>query len=271
MNIHEPYLSSGAKPIFRRGGTDAGCLCLHGFSAAPTEISWLGDHLHERLNMTVYTPRLAGHGTAPHDMRRMRWRDWYISARDGYELLASQCERVFVTGISMGGLLALMLAAAEDVEVNAAAVIAAPLVYTHNKVDQARLWKWVRPMVTLHDDDRLPNLIREEQARRGEPVTGRTHYKQWSVWAVAELADLTQVTRDLLPNVTAPLSLIYALNDPSVSMASIDYVREHSHSDIIEHHVLNECGHIITQDTERDEAFEVVEAFFHQHMQTITE
>ena len=98
INLDNPYLTTGARPIFRRGDTAVGCLCVHGFSAAPTEISWLGDYLHDQLNMTTYTVRLAGHGTDADDMQRMRWEDWYLSVWDGYQLLADQCEQVCVAG-----------------------------------------------------------------------------------------------------------------------------------------------------------------------------
>jgi esterase/lipase len=150
-------------------------------------------------------------------------------------------------------------------------VIAAPLVYAHNKVDEAKYWKWLRPMIDMPDNSRLSEIIREEQQRRGEAPNGRTHYKRWSVGAVAELAKLTQVTREVLPGVSAPLSLIYAVNDASVSIDSIAYIRQHVQSTLIEEHIFNECGHIITQDVERDEAFEVVEAFFRHHVSTLTE
>src|SRR4030095_16396304 len=93
----------GAEPYFHRGGK-VGCLCLHGFTASPAEVKWFAQHLAAE-GYTVYAPRLAGHGTRPQDLARTRWTDWYASASDGYHLLRQQCEKVFVCGMSMGGLL----------------------------------------------------------------------------------------------------------------------------------------------------------------------
>ncbi|MEL7234826.1 MAG: alpha/beta fold hydrolase, partial [Chloroflexota bacterium] len=199
MNIHDPYLNAGAKPKFRRGTTGAGCLLIHGFSAAPAEIGWLGDHLHERLNMTTYVPRLAGHGTDPHHMRRVRWQDWYATVYDGYELLAAQCDQVFVAGISMGGLLALLLMASEQSKIEAGAVLAAPVYYSHNRVAATRYLKYLQPMKAMPDHTTLPGVLRKEQERRGEPIIGRTHYDVWSLQAVAQLYALTLQVRQNLP------------------------------------------------------------------------
>lgn len=267
MNIHAPYLTQGAKPTFRKGSTHAACLCIHGFSAAPAEINWLGEHLHQTLGITTYTPRLAGHGTTPEDMRRMRWRDWYMSVRDGYELLANQCDHVYIAGISMGGLLTLLLASAQDTQPAGLAVIATPVVYTHNRVAQAQLLKWFIRMKDMPDNSSLPGIVREEQERRGEDVIGRTHYNRWSISAVAELHDLTLAVRDNLETVSAPLTMIFAENDHSVSLESADVIQQTVQSSVIEKYTLSNCGHIITQDIERDDAFEIVEDFFRRQIE----
>ncbi len=267
MTDAQTYLSPGAKPVYRRGSTTAGCLCIHGFSAAPTEISWLGDHLHDALDMTTYTPRLAAHGTNPLDMQRAHWRDWYASVCDGYEILSSQCDQVYVAGISMGGLLALLLAADETTDITAAAIIATPVVFRVRRIAYARYLKWLRRMVNVADNHPLIDTICAEQERRGETVIGRTNYNRWSVSALAELWHLTQTAQGALPHITTPMTLLYTQNDHSVSLASIDAIQAQTNSQTIETHIFEQCGHIITQDVERDRAFQIVEDFFYPFIQ----
>ncbi len=264
MNIHQPYLSGGARPIFQPGGA-MGCLCLHGFSAAPTEIFWLADHLHHTLGMTTYSARLTGHGTDPADMNRMRWRDWYLSARDGYQLLADQCEQVFIAGVSMGGLLTLLLAAADDIHPAAAAVIAAPLSFSDVNVYRAKWIKLYRRQAPMPDQSNLPQIVREEQRKRGEPVIGRTHYTTWSVSAVAEMQTLSEVARDHLDHIRTPLTLIYAEQDKAVPLACSDEIASQVNSPEVVQHTLKQSGHVITQDTEREQAFQMVESFFRRY------
>jgi carboxylesterase len=78
-----------------------------------------------REGYTVLAPLLPGHGTAIEDMESRSWSDWLHAARDAFNTLAKNCEDIYVAGLSMGGLLALILA--EELPVRAAVSIAAPL------------------------------------------------------------------------------------------------------------------------------------------------
>lgn len=269
MNVDSPYMRVGAKPIFRRGN-DIGCLCLHGFSAGPSEVGWLGDHLHETMGLTVYVPRLAGHGIEPAMMHRMRWQDWYLSARDAYEVLANQCEQVFVAGLSMGGLLTLMLSAAADTDIAGAAVMAAPVFFKSRSIQYARYLRYLRQTTDMPDTSNVPQLVREEQARRGETVEGRTTYRTWSTAAIAELVDFSHLVRQALPQISTPLTLIYAEQDGAVELASSYHIAATVQSDTVEQHMLTGSGHLITQDFEREAAYALVQGFFTRLLERVT-
>src|SRR3989475_12735802 len=62
---------------------------------------------------TVSVARLAGHGTSPDDLARVTWPEWVASAREAYRDLRHRCRRVALAGLSMGGALALYLAASD--------------------------------------------------------------------------------------------------------------------------------------------------------------
>ncbi len=70
---------------------------------------WLGEYLNQQ-GYTVCGMRLAGHATRLTDMVRARWRDWLLSVEDGYNLLRSCTDQVFLLGLSMGGVLSLTAA-----------------------------------------------------------------------------------------------------------------------------------------------------------------
>ena len=72
-----PLVVQGAQPFYLPAGR-TGCLVLHGFSANPEEMRWLGDYLYSQGH-TILGVRLAGHGTDPHDLARTRWTDWLIA------------------------------------------------------------------------------------------------------------------------------------------------------------------------------------------------
>ena len=89
-------------------------LLLHGWTGSPAHFRPAARFLHER-GYAVSVPRLAGHGTSVHDMADTGWRDWVRSALDGFYGLAAGYARVHVAGLSMGGVISLLLAATCDV------------------------------------------------------------------------------------------------------------------------------------------------------------
>ncbi|MBI5667334.1 MAG: alpha/beta fold hydrolase [Chloroflexi bacterium] len=263
MTTPLPAICQGAEPFFHRG-SGVGCLVLHGFMASPAEIRWLCHALAD-AGHTVFGPRLPGHGTNHHDMTRVRWQDWYTATLDGYHLLRSQCEQVFVAGHSMGGVLALLVGAA--MPVNGLAVLAAPAAFRSRAMRYAHLIRYVLPYTNQRDKTNLPQIIREEQARRGEPTLGRVRYDLWSSAAVSQLYRLTNVMLQQLPRVTAPLLLVYSQTDRTVPPDNMDRVASRVGSSVVTKHCVERSDHILIQDVERDLVFQQVTGFIHAHSQ----
>jgi carboxylesterase len=244
----------GAEPYFQSGGS-IGCLCLHGFTASPAEVRWFAGHLAQ-AGHTVYVPRLAGHGTTPQDLVRVRWTDWYASALDGYHLLKQQCDQIFVCGLSMGALLALFLSA--ELPVDGVVAMAAPLIIygSPQNITLVRLLKYVLRYTNQADKSELPQRVRLEQTRRGEDAIGRVRYDLWSTAGYEQFLRLQWVVTQRLPAVTAPLLLIFSEKDATVKLASQQIICEHAASHVIETRLLKESGHVMTQDMERQTVFD---------------
>jgi carboxylesterase len=84
-------------------------LVLHGFTGNPQSMRPLAEAI-AAAGFTVDLPLLPGHGTVIEEMVPTRWEDWSAAADAAFEALAASCERVVVTGLSMGGTLACWLA-----------------------------------------------------------------------------------------------------------------------------------------------------------------
>lgn len=107
--MSEPSVLPGAEPFSARGGPQ-GALVLHGFTGCPQSMIGLA-RAYAAAGFTVELPRLPGHGTNIEDMATTDWRDWTGAAESALDALASRCDRVVVSGLSMGGALSLWLAA----------------------------------------------------------------------------------------------------------------------------------------------------------------
>jgi carboxylesterase len=267
MKTKLPTLTRGAEPFFYKAG-NVGCLCLHGFTASPDEMRWFG-HALAQEGITTYGPRMVGHGVDYHDMARMRWHDWYLSALDGYHLLRQHCDQVFVGGLSMGGLMTIMVASA--VPVSGAIVMAAPLINRDRMFEATHLLKYVLRYTKQPDISELPKRIQAEQARRNMPVVGRVRYLEWSTSAVAELHKAMLTACDCLPDVTAPVLAIFSKGDKTVPPANADFLQRTVGSKIVERHDLEKSDHVMTQDVEADTIFELAADFIKRHSQPMTE
>lgn len=96
-----------AMPVFLEGGSTA-CLLIHGFTGYPGEMLYLGNRLH-KAGYTVCIPRLPGHGTNTGDFLQVKGDDWLRRCTDTYLELAVRYERVYICGLSLGGILATLL------------------------------------------------------------------------------------------------------------------------------------------------------------------
>ena len=253
MKTTIPTMMPGAEPFFLPGGP-VGCLCLHGITASPDEMRWFGEHLNGQ-GVTVYGPRIAGHGAHYTHLRTTRWQDWYLSALDGYHLLRQQCERVVVAGLSMGGLLSLLIAANEDVD--RVIVMASPLKLTSERlIRMAPVIKLMRPFIHLPDRTDFPKRLQVERQARGETLDGRVRYTTWATQALQELYTLVGTVKTHLPQVTAPALLMYSTQDETVSYGNMALVQQGLGSTHIETETFTRSGHILTQDYDHKAVFD---------------
>ena len=94
--------------IERKG--KAGVLLVHGLTGTPTEMKQFGKVI-ARQGFTVACPELAGHCDSIEALTATKWHDWYHSIEAAFDALKEECEHVFIAGLSMGALIALLVAA----------------------------------------------------------------------------------------------------------------------------------------------------------------
>ncbi len=258
-----PTIHPGAEPFLLDGG-DIGCVCVHGFGAAPEQMRWLGESLQAR-GLTVYAPRLAGHGTDITMMGRQHWLDWYEDVLDGVALLRGRCRKVFVVGLSMGGVLALR--AAEESLLDGALVLASPMRLEYPLRRMLPLIKFVwryYPLTSQGLDERVRGL----QRAMGRREVGTAAYRErWPVAAIAQLNALIDDTRRHLSAVSVPLLLIYSHGDRTVSFDNMALIaRSVSSRDVVQR-ALDHSDHILTQDSERETVYAWVGDFLSERME----
>ena len=110
--IKELGLYTESKPLYYNPNTKQshGILLLHGFTASPQEFVGLEPHLqHEGLGYS--SPHIAGFSINTAEMlHKTRYVDWFRSAVQAYDNLATYYEEISIVGHSLGAILALYVA-----------------------------------------------------------------------------------------------------------------------------------------------------------------
>jgi carboxylesterase len=226
-------------PFFFEGGP-TGCLLIHGFSGSPPEMRLMGEYLAGK-GLTVQGVRLAGHGTTPEDMARTGWRDWVASAEAGLHELEARCARVFVAGLSMGGLITLHLAAHHS----PAGIIAmsAPAYITDWRLRFLPLAQYFVRWVT-------PNI--ESDLTDPEAEKRLFSYQVLPVRCIVSLRQLIRLVRQELPQVKVPALVMQGENDRHVPADSAQIIFEELGTAEKEIVWWPNSGHCITVDSERE-------------------
>ncbi len=241
-------LMPGAEPFFW-DGNEIGCLMVHGFTGTPKELRWMGEYLAGR-GFTVLGVRLAGHGTSMEDMLQTGWHDWFGSVKDGYRELVSREKRVVVLGLSMGGALALHLAA----HVPALGVVAmsTPIRLTS---PYARFLPVIRYFV---------KYMPKGKGTWVDPSVEKWHisYSHYPTESILELRRFLRHLRDDLPEVSVPVLLMQSRTDNLVSPENVEEVAGLlSGAPSVETFWVDASDHVITEDAAKDEVFRRAEEF----------
>jgi carboxylesterase len=243
ISTAEPFLLFGdsSKPA---------CLLIHGFTGTPKEMRWMGEHLNQQ-GYTCLGVRLAGHATHPEDMIRSRWTDWVASVEDGYHLLCGLTDDIFLIGLSMGGVLSLLLSTQLAPRVRGVIAMSTP---SRLPIDYPI---WFLKLVSL--------VIRYQPKSKEPPGSGwfdktasqdHVAYAKNPVRSAAELKKLILEMRASLPKVNVPVLLMHSKDEKyilSENMESI-YAGLVNVADKTKLKI-TESGHVLPRDASREHVF----------------
>jgi carboxylesterase len=245
-----------AEPFFFPGGR-TGVLLIHGFTGTPKEMRSMGAYLNQQ-GFTCLGIRLAGHATNMDDMIASRLTDWTASVEDGFNLLSGSVDRIYLAGLSMGGVLSLLMSIRLDV----AGVIAMATPYELPRDPRnypiwfIKLYSWFVKYAAKSGDEPCAGWF-DKQAFR-EHVS----YDRNPVRSVAELKLLLMKMRAALPLVKKPVLLIHSQDDSYVLPVNVDKIYDElvNVSDKTKLYVA-ESGHVVTRDAARERVFEAAAEF----------
>lgn len=200
----------GRPRMIKGESREFGVVLLHGFLAAPRELTDFADYLH-RLGMWVCLVRLKGHGTSPEDLAHRNGEEWRDSVDAGYAALQLVCRKVIIAGFSFGGGLALDCAA-RNPGVAGVVAVCPPRQLRDFSTRFA-------PSVTIWN--RLMEAVNFKKGKWEyvdiKPEHPDINYSRVPVAALAAMESFMEELEELLPGITTPVLIMQSKGDPVVA------------------------------------------------------
>lgn len=239
-------------------------------------MKFLGNFFFRR-GYTSVCPRLANHGEPLEVLKYTKWEDFYGSVRKAFLDLKTSGP-VFVTGLSMGALLALLLAEEFPERIAGVSCLSPTLFYDGWNVP------WSRFLLPLayYTPIRHIAYFKEEPPYgiKNKVISRRVHeyyqkadlnnihaidrfgYPFFPVTLFCEMRRLIRHLKKVLPRITIPVQLVQAKDDDMTSVKNSYFIYDRVLSKNKEVVLLYDSYHVITADQERETVALKMEQFF---------
>ncbi len=239
-----------SEPIFLKGG-DIGVLLVHGYTGSPHDFSYMANELN-KAGFTVSVPRLPGHGTCGEDFLKTNADDWLRRAFDAYYDLQGMCKEVYICGLSMGGVISLIMAA--QLKPKKLVTLAAATHVFDNRIK-------LTPLLALFKE----KMPRENNEKYEDPDLEYLRKEYWSYnWPkqAAELYKLMKISRKSVTQIISDTLVVAARNDNTVPLSAAEFIYNNIRSERRKLLVFERSGHVLSNDIEKEAVTEAVKNWF---------
>jgi carboxylesterase len=232
-------------------------LLLHGAGDTPQTLRYLGEHLHAN-GFHVFAPLLPGHGRSVGEFRRVTADALTDAARTHYAELRATHAWVGVIGLSMGGALAVQIAA-ETPDLPALG-LAAPYLVMPARIERAAhlSWLWGPVLPIVESSEGVSILDPEEQK-------SNVAYGVFTAGALRALQKTVRRASDALPRVTAPTLVVQSREDNRISVAAAERAFAKLGAKEKRLEWISGASHVITVDYGRKHVFELLASWLETH------
>lgn len=240
------------------GLSEAPCavLLLHGFTGSPWELLPVGEALAAR-GLHVTCPRLPGHGTTPEAMLFATGLQW-LEAADAALRSLQGARKCFIVGLSMGALLAMVLAARHRARVTGVVLMAPALKLAARDARLLRRLRWL-PGLDVRETwlKKRSTDIELDDVRSQSPILPR-----YPLSRVLDLFSLADLARQSESRIGCPSLVIGAVNDHVVATREVMALQARLPSS--RRLLLQRGFHIIPRDTDRAVALTAIAHFIEE-------
>lgn len=239
-------------PFFLEGKTEDDCvLIIHGFTGSPASVRPLAEFLNRKGNgFNVKCMLLPEHGTDMADLFRSRWKKWYSAGVSEFKELKKRFRNVHVIGFSMGGNIALCMAASLDVA--KLVTISTPILIKNKMAYFAEFLGLFRKYHYWWKSTPLEGELTFDHP---------PGYPGMPVRSIAEVRKITIASFNRLRRVKQPILISQSLKDKTVHPKSPYLIYDLTESSYKEFLLLHNARHNAIISPDREHLFKAIEAF----------
>lgn len=235
-------LSTRDKNEFIFSGRENGILFIHGFTSCPEQMKPMAMYFNDE-GYTCYGIRLKGHCTDPYDLARFSDIDWIEDVTRAYQMLRSECARVFVCGISMGGSLGLYLA--QNFKVDGVICMSAPVyVYLEGMLPAVVVLKHIKKFVEVKPSGSISIKWRFASSYSKVPIS-----------SIDSLYRIMRNVKREIDRVKCPVLIVQSYSDNIVKPESAQFIYENISSTRKKLLWLKKSSHNVINGVDKDTVF----------------
>ncbi|MCG3220687.1 MAG: alpha/beta fold hydrolase [Candidatus Heimdallarchaeota archaeon] len=228
-----------------------GFLLIHGFTGTHFEMIPFEEFLTEK-GFTVRNITLPGHETTEEDLTTKKWTDWIDFAQLNLDELKNECKKVFVSGLSMGGTITLLLGAKNN---DLSGIITLAAVY--------RAPDWRMHLLSIPFAHYVYPRYKNEESGWEDLEALSTHksYEHYPIKSVSELYKMLKETKKQVKNIQVPILVIQGKKDLSVLEKQAKWILNNVNTSDKQLVWIEKGGHVIPKDAGRYQLFETVDSW----------
>ncbi len=265
----------GNTGYYDEAGVDA-VLLIHGLTGTPAEMKPIAKRLVKQ-GFSVMCPALVGHCGSGADLKKSKWQDWYGGIEQAFEALNARHARIYVAGLSMGALIALLLASDKGRRVAGIGLLSTTFFYDGWNMPRLKR-KLLLPIVLhsplryfLHWDETPPYGIKCERTRamvhavlenRDSLAAEKVGIFRTSAVTIYESTRLIKAAKKALPHVQSPTLIVHSTEDDTASLRNAHFVAKRIAARKVETYFIDDTYHVLTLDKRRDDVAHRMADFF---------
>ena len=256
----------GSTGFYDKRGKDA-VLLIHGLTGTPAEMRYIAKNLLKQ-GFSVACPQLAGHCGSVGDLKRSKWQDWFKSMAVAFEALKKEHKRVFVSGLSMGALIAIKIAEEKGERVDGLGLLSTTFFYDGWNIPRLKrnlllpfvLYTPLQYFMSWEETppygikcERTRALVHAVLQNRDAMASEKVGIFNTPAVVIKESTRLIKSARRALPKVFSPTLIVHSTEDDMASVKNAHLVAKRISSRKVETFLVDDTYHVLTLDKRKND------------------